>query len=52
MDNYYFFKYWYDEILDDIFFKILRQQYVRSIRVNLLNLQPGSWHHDNLIENK
>ena len=38
-----FFKYWYNNILNDIYFEILRWHYIGLTWANLPNFQIGSW---------
>jgi hypothetical protein len=48
----YLFKYGHGDIEWYIFLKILRWWHIELTRVNLSNLQPESWDHDNHIEKK
>jgi hypothetical protein len=47
-----FLKYWYDDILNDMFFKILKWWYVKSTQVNWSNLWYRLWEYDNFIKRK
>jgi hypothetical protein len=50
--GWYLFKYWYDDILDDIVFQILRWHNIELTIVIMSNLWSKSWDCDKPIEYK
>jgi len=50
--GWYLFKYWYDDILDDIVFQILRWHNIELTIVIMSNLWSRSWDSDKSIEHK
>jgi hypothetical protein len=48
----YFLKYWYDNILDDIFFKYWNDNILDRPVLTCQIYDPRSWDNDNIIQSK